>query len=258
MTGSYPAFIVHLFSVVSGGVIGKNVAWDTALFFALGLCAFFSFRAAQEKKWGLEVSGNNLAVLLWVVIPVALYVLIDFFFSPILFVRYMGFIHIPLIILFSKGLGRLGKRVGMPLLVLITCSIFFNHLMPYYENNLKLNGENWKKVFEQIRLTKEPGDSIFLDTFGSPLSGIFIRGAQEYSGQKQILAWDDAAIRKVLERKPRSLFVLYRNFKSHIQAPEGYVLKDDFSIKSNDFMESLWVKDFKAFVGFLHFRKKEA
>ena len=115
-------------------------------------------------------------------------------------------------------------------------------------------GEKWNQIFAQINLRKTPKDIILLDDAGGILSDIFIRGIRN-SFAVDVELMNESSLTKAEDILSDSVFVIYRNFEPNLLRIRGYSLKEDFSLDGSDFVESVWSRDFKAYVGFLHFSR---
>lgn len=96
--------------------------------------------------------GNKRALLFLTFVPLIILLLIDFFYHPILMGRYLGFIHLPFIILIALTIDYTKKwndKLPLIILIILAISIFTMHLAPYYEKQLKIEKEDWRSFFSE-------------------------------------------------------------------------------------------------------------
>jgi hypothetical protein len=120
--------------------------------------------ASAVVAWKNIKGGVNMIVfkkqeallLLWICFPVLVFFLIDSCLTPIFIIpRYIGFIHMPFIILLSKGIS--GYNCGISriklsfaiFLVLLSINVS-NNLFPYYRYNFETGRDNFVKCFEWL------------------------------------------------------------------------------------------------------------
>lgn len=84
--------------------------------------------------------------------------------------RYIGFIHIPLIILIACAITytkRWNNKLSLIILIILTILIFTIHLTPYYQNQLKIEKEDWRSFFNET--CKEVNNSsLIINAIASP------------------------------------------------------------------------------------------
>lgn len=120
---------------------------QAVLYFTLFFLAFIRLgKAKKQNSFQWDLHAGELLMLSWIVIPVIGYVLIDKFSHPILVVRYLGFVHLPLFLLLAKGIGRLSpKLIPLCLAIILIFSIPLN-LYPYYHDASKISYEDWREA----------------------------------------------------------------------------------------------------------------
>lgn len=174
-TSNHVAKFIQIFRVVSGDYIIAGADWaafsSTFEFIFWGLLTLCSllyllFSFFRKDTRGLIKRTNIVIVILWWLFPYLVLALIDKMFTPILVIRYLGYSHIPVIILISLGIFILNLYLPYSkhiLLIIIMAVTFPLHLVPYYKNDLKINGANFRGVINELcqRLTE---DSLFLET----------------------------------------------------------------------------------------------
>lgn len=167
---NYLGLLYKLFLLTSGNLIGYPSLAESILGGVLLLASLAVFRG---KRLSLDFSFSHRVLLGWILVPVviavALNLLVGNFFNP-WSIRYLGFIHLPLLILIGKGLANFNPRWSAILIVLIASVTFRSHLLPYYQtverfapsswpgvinNPPGTRGENWRGLF--LRLRKEVG-----------------------------------------------------------------------------------------------------
>ena len=138
--GDYLQFILDLFVAIASipilipvkhGIKEAIIILPSILIF---ISAFFK---SSKKRDGDSASfmRNEYLLLAWLLIPVIMLYLIHIFVIPILMARYISFIHIPFIILFSKGLDNYSAKTRYLVLVVLLYMIFSWQLNWYYKSN---------------------------------------------------------------------------------------------------------------------------
>ena len=228
----------RIFRDVIGISIGNKNLISSYLYYLysfLAISAVVTFKNIKYKRQLLNFKRNDYLIIAWITLPIIIYFLIDIFYFPIFGVtRYMGFIHIPLIILFSKGLNKYNLKVKSIILFFILLIIFSNHLHSYYKYNLKLNREDWRGLINQLHEKASAEDLIVSDRL--------IRRTLNYYNKNK---FGMKSIRYISEEKDfvkkyGSIFVVYCRPKHKIQAPEGYRLKEDHAVNSFRNTGFLW------------------
>ncbi len=161
-TNNYAAFIGELFTAVLSINTGKKNIAELCLYLFLIVSAFINIKIPWKKNI-FDVKKEGVFIISWIVIPVIIYLSIDIFMYPILIVRYLGLIHIPLIILISKGLNKYNKKIQFVLLSLLVVIISINHLYPYYKHQLKFCYQEWRELAGYLRAKVTSDDLILSD-----------------------------------------------------------------------------------------------
>ena len=156
---NYFIFLVRLFLCILGHWEKPINSIEIVLYIFLIISAFVRIKNVKNKKNIFDFSLSDCLLSAWVVISIMVFYFIDFYFTPILLPRYLGLIHIPLIILFSKAISKYSIRIRSTVIFLLL-SISLSLLYPYYKYNLKYNSQDWKGLFEQLRKKAGSNDLI--------------------------------------------------------------------------------------------------
>ncbi len=124
------------------------------------LLAFVLRRPERGTIWSRE-PGLPL-FLIWILLPPLLLALFDSLFLKVSGVpRYLGFIHLAIVLLIGQMLASLGTiRAGLTATLLsgyLTAMV----LVPYYQLNRKIANQPWKWAFTIVNQHQEPGQLIF-------------------------------------------------------------------------------------------------
>jgi len=156
---------------------------------------------------------------------------------PILVARYIGFIHIPLVVLISRGASQYRLKVKWFLLGSLLLITFLGLLYPYYQYNLKINQEKWRGLFNLIHQKAER------DVLVISKSKHFNKGAKYYNHGRELGLMESGEIdQNWIDKNYESIFVIYRGlFKTKVKEPYGYRLVEDYNDGAIGF---LWFKKF--------------
>jgi 4-amino-4-deoxy-L-arabinose transferase-like glycosyltransferase len=150
----YQDFFQRLFSFVSGIRIGDSVPGEAWLLIALVLIAFiFSIYVTTSKKQISSVMSYP-ALFSWPVISIVIFIIMDKCSHNTLIFRYLGFIHIPVIIIFSIGITvfyhvRL-RWAGNLVAIFLVASAFYFHVVPFHKHGLKIHREYWAELINDL------------------------------------------------------------------------------------------------------------
>ena len=239
-THNYLKRIVSIFSDTME--VGLSKKFFIKYFFR-GLYGFLMISALASLKHKRANAGKfhftkrEILILAWVLVPLFIYLIIDIFFFPILVTRYIGFIHIPLAILISRGASRYNLKVKWFLLGSFLFITFLCLLYPYYQYNLKVNREDWRGLFNVIHQKAERNVLVM------SMSVYLSKGAKYYNHGKE-LGWaiKGEIDQKWIDNNYESIFVIHRGIlKTKIKEPEGYFLAEDYHDGKIGF---LWFKKF--------------
>jgi Ca2+/Na+ antiporter len=115
------------------------------IYFWLSFLKPHKFNLIGKKELGL--------VVIWGLMPIFFYFLIDKIYTPIFLPRYMGYSHIPLLVLVSVGIFIVDsflKRSHYLILGTLLIIIFYANLLPYYKNGLKIRNADWRGVIQEL------------------------------------------------------------------------------------------------------------
>jgi len=210
-------------------------------YFFRGLYGFLMISALVPLKYKRDKAGifhftkKEILILAWIIVPILIYLIIDILIYPILVTRYIGFIHIPLVILISRGASQYSLKVKGFLLGSLLLITFLGLLSPYYQYNLKFNQENWRGLFHLIH-QKAEGNALVISEFKH-----FNKGAKYYNdGQELGLMKKGEIDQNWIDKNYESIFVIYRVvFKTKMKGPYGYALVEDYNDGAIGF---LWFK----------------
>lgn len=144
------------------------------IFIILGIITLFKIKENKEK----DSFWKKTLLLLLTFLPLILMILIDLFSHPILVTRYIGFIHIPFIILISSAINytkRWNNKIPLIILIILTLSTFTIHLIPYYQNQLKIESEDWRFFFNET-CNEVNNKSLIINGIASPEKILYYYG----------------------------------------------------------------------------------
>ena len=216
----YGEFFKKLFDTISGIRIGDMFYGEFwVLFFLMVFAVVFSIYAVIKKKPCHR--NHNYAILLsWPVLSLIFFIIIDQTITPILTIRYLGFLHIPLILLFAVGITafdhlRLRWTGNLLLIVIVTTALYF-HVLPFHQSGLKVHREYWSELILQI-CRQADNNSIILTNRGQRALKYY---GKCFSGDvvtMSISKITETFIKEKLMHKKnyRTIFILYRGDKYH-------------------------------------------
>lgn len=202
---NYPLFIRRIFLETTGIQGGKTrlMYLEFFLYCFLIVSAIVYFRNIGQKKHIFDFTRNDYLLFVWIITPLIIYSIIDIFYFRIFLVRYAGFIHIPLIILFSKGLNRYKAKFKSALLLFLLFMIFSSHLYPYYNRPANID---WKGLANLLR-EKASTDALI---FGNGIKEItyYTKNKLEIKPLKYLEE------QKGIDEKYGSIFVIHKRRKT--------------------------------------------
>jgi len=154
----YTAFILFIGNTVTGNTIGHCQFWEPFLYMVLTACAFLQWK---NKRLRFDFPPGNIILLGWLFIPLSLFIIMNICFFNFLSrgtIRYAAFLHLPLIMVCSKGASRLSSAGVIIILLLLSFTLGINHLLPYYNDNLNIPAEDWKGLYKRLNRTAEDND----------------------------------------------------------------------------------------------------
>ena len=171
------AFLLKMAATITGNWREPPRPAELALYailLAAGWAGAVLIRRPREAAW---TRGDTLATLALVVPPI-LFLGVDRVAHHVLVVRYVGFAHIPLIILLARALARMVPplRALAAGLLIAGWSIFY--LAPYYRDGLKIERQDWKGLVQRIEAQAAPDSATVSDDFFTRLARYYVPGIQ--------------------------------------------------------------------------------
>jgi hypothetical protein len=159
-TSGYQWNIIATFKLFSGIFFGKNL-WinqlNLCIYAALIISAVITWRNIKAGRGILDFKKEDAMLLFWIAAPFFILYLLDFcWIASISNVRkYIGFVHIPLIILLSKGINKYDYRffrVRLKFIIfsILLLSLVFNQLYPYYQQGFKVSKDDIMERFKWL------------------------------------------------------------------------------------------------------------
>jgi uncharacterized membrane protein len=245
-TKNYLKRIVSIFSDTMGAGLSKKGFIKYSFHCLHGLNGFLMISALVSLRYKRDNAGifhftkKEILILAWIFVPLLIYLIIDIFIYPILVTRYIGFIHIPLIILISRGASRYSLKVKWFLLGSLLLITFLGLLYPYYQYNLKVARQDWRGLFDLIHQKAERNGLVL-----SVISELkdFNKGARYYNYGKELgLTKKEEIDQKWIDENYESIFVIYIGFfEPKMKEPHGYFLAEVYRDRWIGF---LWFKKF--------------
>ena len=123
-----------------------------------------------------------------------------------------------------------------------------SHLLPYYNDGLKINGENWKELYRQ--LNKRPLDNaLLLTTIGDDGLPYFNRGIRYY-GRREMKRLSDNRLSNYRGAHD-AIVVIYRTARPWLIVPRGFRLAQSYFAQSKGYKED---KNIREDIGFLYYK----
>lgn len=166
-THNYTKVMQNIFEIIFGKSQGGISYLEISIYLASIIFLFFMIYKKEIRE---SRSKNYKSIFYYLLIPTIIFLLIDKYITPILVARYLGFVHISLIMFISHGLTSFSKRKNIFLiiiLILLTSIIFIEHLNPYYEKQLKIDKEDWRGFFAEV-CTKITNSTLVINAISSP------------------------------------------------------------------------------------------
>jgi uncharacterized membrane protein len=237
-TQNYYKRIVRVFSQTMGITLSERLFvkyFFGGLYGFLMISALVSLKYKRDKGGIFHFTKKEILILAWIIVPLLIYLIIDILIYPILVTRYIGFIHIPLVILISRGASQYNLKVKGSLLGSLLLITFLGLLYPYYQYNLKFKQEDWRGLFHLIHQKAERNALVISE------SKYFNKGAKYYNdGQELGLMKKGEIDQNWIDKNYESIFVIYRTgFKTKTKWPYGYTLFEDYNDGTIGF---LWFK----------------
>jgi uncharacterized membrane protein len=215
-SADYLDFFQRFFKYVSGIKIGDSVPLEASMLIALAVIAFiFSIYLIIKKKQDNHMK-NYLAVFVWPAVSILIFIAIDKYFTNILIHRYLGFLHIPVVIIFAVGITsfnhlRLRWAGNLILLCMVVSALYF-HVLPFHKYGLKINREPWAKRVYDLCEAADEKSLVFTDQGDRALEYY----GKCYKGDIVVIPWWQNVEEFIRgngfeEKKYRSIFILYRS-----------------------------------------------
>ncbi|MFA5411667.1 MAG: hypothetical protein WC321_07445, partial [Candidatus Omnitrophota bacterium] len=238
------------FHILFSELIGVYIVLWLKILYAMTISVFLfisAFLALDKREEGptLYFRPKEYFLLVWIILPIAGLYLIHIFIFPILRVRYIGFIHIPLIILFAKGLSRYSAGIKQLVLFLLFCLLFSYYIYPNHKYNSKFYvtyPQDWKSLF--ARIDAEKSDNTLIATFSNTVINdmyfYFSKGVKYYNHSQEIpMLTPEELERHIRDKGYDSIFIVYYGVPKTEMSIEGYRLKERFE---NDPIGYVWFK----------------
>ena len=211
----YLVFFKGLFMWVSGIAIGNSVPGEVWFFTALLIFAFiFSIYTAITQRDRSRVK-NYLVLFAWPIVYVLAFIFIDIFHTHSMVPRYLGVIHIPIIIIYSVGIVafsymRLGWMGNLATVLLFSSALYF-HVFPYHRQEFKIDAkDHWREFMPHFCEVADTNSIVFTRTGYDALNyyGKCYKGQVVKTYLKEINA---AYLQKndLLKRSYNSIFLIY-------------------------------------------------
>ncbi len=195
----------------------------------------------NNKKRGFSLPANYYCLLMWIMIPIFIYFMFDYFFIHIdLEGRHIGFLQVPIILIVSSQISN--SRVLMKrILVSIMVVIAMNNTYLYFRDISRFPQQDWRRTAEE--LTRDlKGNDIVLSFV--PISQFkyyyktdtrrFFRISEKDCSSEFLMKRD------ILTQNVHSIFILYKERWAPAIKLNGFLL--DYKINNGG-------------IGFLHFER---
>ncbi|MEK6911039.1 MAG: glycosyltransferase family 39 protein [Nanoarchaeota archaeon] len=148
--GKTENYLINLGSIFLSFINSYKIEEINILTIAITILVIYGiYHLIKEKQESLEKNS----ALFYLITPIILLSLIDYFYTPILVTRYLSFAIFPLIIILSYSINKTrdwNKYIPHILILLIISLFITSNLSTYYENSLKIDRENWKPMLKEI------------------------------------------------------------------------------------------------------------
>lgn len=238
---SYLTVLATIFYVTLGGVVKHKRFIELGVYCFLIISSVISLSNAKQRKYFLNFTQSDHMLFIWVIVPLVLFGFINILVCPLLAgytTRYAGFIHIPLIILMSKGINKYKAKFKYTLLIFLLLVTFFYRLYPLYQYSYRALGDDWRTFLNELR---QRGDNNSLILTDLPLSVI-----QYYNKDYETCALEYIEVlkRNAFNKNYDSIFVVYRYKvlnKNNLlpKLIKKYEVRENYSKPPNGF---LWLK----------------
>lgn len=210
--------LTEAFNLFTGIFSGRKIFLEPWLYLFLIIFALFGIILEIKKYHRLSLRYSLIG--LWIIVPVIIYCLIDVLGRPILQIRYIGFIYIPLIIFFSAGLSFYAPRIKTLILILLVLFTFSAHLYPYYRENLKIHGEDYRSMSKELQKRVKDDDLVVSD---------FRPKIASYYYKDHMISWSEEMEKYTENIKSNgSIFFLWRGKRPEEKNLQGYEVVDEY------------------------------
>ena len=161
------AFLLKLAATITGNWTMPPRLWELLLYGLILIVTWGGWillRRPAERAW---TRGDLLAVLA-LVVPPALFLVVDRVAHHVLIVRYLGFAHIPLILLLARAIARWPLPVRPLLTGLILAGWTAGYLVPYYRDGLKIERQDWRGLARELAARQMPDSVTVIDAWLVP------------------------------------------------------------------------------------------
>ncbi|MCX8012188.1 MAG: glycosyltransferase family 39 protein, partial [Desulfobacterota bacterium] len=218
-----------------------------ALFISLLLVSLIYFCLSVFKPYCLKPRCSGFInkrefgiVFLWWLLPVLFYFLIDKIYTPIFIPRYLGYSHIPIILLVSVGITLMNfylRTAKYLILGSLSFIILYGYLLPYYKNGLKICYEDWRGIFRELCPRIGENSLIIADP------AYYVASPLQYYGK--CLRGDIASFSTyAIKPEHKSVFLVLRGRKEEVAFREHF--------RHNYIREELW----RGGIGFYEYQLK--
>ncbi len=213
----YSLFIQDLFRKITGTWIGKPAPGETWVLMGLVIIAFIYAIYITTPKKHVDRAMNYPALFAWPVFYLLVFFILDIVYSNSLGIRYIGFIHIPVIIIFTVGISvcyRLRLQwAGILAAIFITISTMYFHALPFHQLGHKISGVPWKEIISNIceagseksLLIVEHTHKDMMQYYGKCFKGDFVRVPLHKKITKEYIIKN-----KLLNKGYDMIFIVYR------------------------------------------------
>ncbi len=220
------------------------IAAFAGIYILIGLSNFIRLDGAgKRRRLSFEFEPNSVFVASLVAGTLLIYGLIHWAHYPILIVRYVGWIHIPLAILAARALWRFRPPTRVILSVFVMAGLLFAvHF--YYRHAIK-TWEDWKEMFVvlQKEISETPDSHLIVSSVCSPrMQPVFNRAVRVYNAGKPLEAMHEAFFLKnrkeLLSQNFRKIFIVYRKKEAVPEISlQGYEAVDHSFLGQIGFLE---------------------
>ena len=126
----YFEFFSRLFRLISGAGVPESTVSNFEMGFIAVLVVFALTKTTITLCLHQEDARSRWFLLAWSILPLAQFVAVDLWLTNIMVDRYMGFLHLPLILWLVVGLTEIPKRLEFTTVPLIATLVIFFPRVP--------------------------------------------------------------------------------------------------------------------------------